>query len=47
MEGIDNEEEKGIIPRVFDQIWSHINRTSGVEFLVSVRYLEIYMEDIR
>lgn len=37
----------GIIPRAFDQIWAHIARKTGVEFLVSVRYLEIYMEEIR
>lgn len=47
MEGEDTDDDKGIIPRVFEQIWSHINRTSGVEFLVCVRYLEIYMEEIR
>lgn len=47
MEGIDNIEERGIIPRVFDQIWFHVHRTQGVEFLVSVRYFEIYMEEIR
>ncbi|XP_044262844.1 LOW QUALITY PROTEIN: uncharacterized protein LOC123010207 [Tribolium madens] len=47
MEGVDCEEEWGVIPRAFQQIWTHINRTTGVEFLVTVRYLEIYMEDIR
>lgn len=47
MEGVDDDENRGIIPRAFEQIWSHINRTTGVEFLVSVRYLEIYMEEIR
>lgn len=48
MEGnISDKEEQGIIPRAFEQIWSHINRTTGVEFLVYARYLEIYMEEIR
>ncbi|KAF5293840.1 hypothetical protein FQR65_LT10978 [Abscondita terminalis] len=48
MEGIvGDKEEEGIIPRAFEQIWAHINRTTGVEFLVYARYLEIYMEDIR
>ncbi|XP_065169529.1 kinesin-like protein Klp68D isoform X2 [Atheta coriaria] len=47
MEGGADEENKGIIPRAFDQIWAHINRTTGTEFLVSVKYLEIYMEEIR
>nr|CAI5840847.1 unnamed protein product [Callosobruchus analis] len=46
MEGVEGE-EIGIIPRVFDQIWAHIARKTGVEFLVSVRYMEIYMEEIR
>lgn len=48
MEGVVGEREtEGIIPRAFEQVWSHINRTTGVEFLVCVRYLEIYMEEIR
>ncbi|XP_066259382.1 kinesin-like protein Klp68D [Euwallacea similis] len=46
MEGGDGE-EVGIIPRAFEQIWAHIARKTGVEFLVSVRYMEIYMEEIR
>ncbi|CAH1126341.1 unnamed protein product [Ceutorhynchus assimilis] len=46
MEGA-NDDEMGIIPRAFEQIWSHIARKTGVEFLVTVRYLEIYMEEIR
>lgn len=47
MEGRDTEEERGIVPRAFEQIWGHISRQTGVEFLVSVRYMEIYMEEIR
>lgn len=47
MEGVPGTEDEGIIPRVFEQIWTHINRTNGVEFLVCVNYLEIYMEEIR
>ncbi|KAG5874663.1 hypothetical protein JTB14_012945 [Gonioctena quinquepunctata] len=46
MEGAE-EEDIGIVPRAFEQIWAHIDRKTGVEFLVSVRYLEIYMEEIR
>lgn len=46
MEGRSGD-EMGIIPRAFEQIWAHIDRKTGVEFLVSVRYLEIYMEEIR
>lgn len=47
MEGKNTEDGKGIVPRAFEQIWAHISRQTGVEFLVTVRYLEIYMEEIR
>lgn len=47
MEGTKDLEGEGIVPRAFKQIWAHINRTKGIEFLVTVRYLEIYMEEIR
>ncbi|CAD7087996.1 unnamed protein product [Hermetia illucens] len=49
MEGIrGDEEQKGIIPRTFEQIWSHISRAQNLNtFLVSVSYLEIYMEELR
>lgn len=45
MEGIKG--DPGIIPRAFDQIWSHINRAQNMNFLVEVSYLEIYMEELR
>ncbi|CRK95795.1 CLUMA_CG009252, isoform A [Clunio marinus] len=48
MEGTrESPEQKGIIPRTFEQIWSHINRTQNMNFLVAVSYLEIYMEELR
>lgn len=48
MEGIANDpDEKGMIPRTFEQIWTQINRTNNAQFLVSANYLEIYMEEIR
>ncbi|KAL7046184.1 hypothetical protein ACKWTF_002503 [Chironomus riparius] len=48
MEGTrESPENKGIIPRTFEQIWSHINRTQNMNFLVEVSYLEIYMEELR
>uniref|UniRef100_A0A1I8PAF6 Kinesin-like protein n=1 Tax=Stomoxys calcitrans TaxID=35570 RepID=A0A1I8PAF6_STOCA len=48
MEGIrGNDEMIGIIPRSFEQIWLHINRTENFQFLVDVSYLEIYMEELR
>lgn len=48
MEGIRNDtDQKGIIPRAFEQIWGHINRAQNMNFLVAVSYLEIYMEELR
>lgn len=48
MEGTrETAEQKGIVPRAFEQIWSHINRTQNMNFLVAVSYLEIYMEELR
>ncbi|XP_052862737.1 kinesin-like protein Klp68D [Anopheles cruzii] len=48
MEGIKNDlEQKGIIPRAFEQVWAHINRAQNMNFLVAVSYLEIYMEELR
>lgn len=48
MEGTrENSEQKGVVPRTFEQIWSHINRTQNMNFLVAVSYLEIYMEELR
>ncbi|EDV96658.1 kinesin-like protein Klp68D [Drosophila grimshawi] len=48
MEGVrGNDDLIGIIPRTFEQIWLHINRTENFQFLVDVSYLEIYMEELR
>lgn len=48
MEGTrESAEQKGVVPRTFEQIWSHINRTQNMNFLVAVSYLEIYMEELR
>lgn len=48
MEGTrESGEQKGVVPRTFEQIWSHINRTQNMNFLVAVSYLEIYMEELR
>lgn len=45
--GTDSKELEGIIPRAFEQIWSNINRSENMNFLVAVSYLEIYMEELR
>lgn len=48
MEGIRGDTDQlGIIPRTFEQIWTHINRAQNMQFLVAVSYLEIYMEELR
>ena len=48
MEGIrDVPERRGISYNAFDQIFSYIGRSTDKKFLVTVSYLEIYMEKIR
>lgn len=48
MEGVRGDEAaQGIIPRAFEQIWSHINRAENQTFLVTASYMEIYMEELR
>ncbi|KAF9997078.1 hypothetical protein BGZ79_009194, partial [Entomortierella chlamydospora] len=45
---IDDEETKGIIPRIVDQIFASIIASpSTMEYTVKVSYMEIYMEKIR
>ncbi|KAK3704888.1 hypothetical protein LTR37_013579 [Vermiconidia calcicola] len=45
---IANDEAKGIIPRIVEQIFSSIMGSDGsIEFTVKVSYMEIYMEKIR
>jgi len=45
---IDNEDLKGIIPRIVEQIFrSIIESPANMEFTVKVSYMEIYMEKIR
>jgi len=54
MEGVRGDPvEKGVIPRSFDQIFSHIETCKGgdsgsiVTYLVRASYLEIYQEEIK
>lgn len=45
---IDNEEQKGIIPRIVEQIFASILASpANMEYTVRVSYMEIYMERIR
>ena len=47
MEGnCKNPEERGIIPRTFDQIFGTIDGTKDKQFLVSISILELYNEEI-
>jgi len=42
----DREELKGIIPRVFDHIFTTIDGTSTTQFLVTCSMIELYNEDV-
>jgi kinesin family member 5 len=45
---IDDDEQKGIIPRIVEQIFASILASPGnIEYTVKVGYMEIYMERIR
>ena len=45
---MDNDEFKGLIPRLSEQIFhSIIDSPSTMEYTVKVSYMEIYMEKIR
>ncbi|KAF2432898.1 kinesin-domain-containing protein [Tothia fuscella] len=45
---IDDEDNKGIIPRIVEQIFANILSSPGnIEYTVRVSYMEIYMERIR
>ena len=48
MEGVRTQESlKGVIPRSFDHIFTHISRTKDEQYLIRASYLEIYQEEIR
>ena len=49
MTGVENDEkEKGIMPRAFEDIFDKINSDSEqTQFLIRASYLEIYNEEIR
>jgi kinesin family protein 5 len=45
---IDNDEGRGVIPRIVEQIFASILSSPGtIEYTVRVSYMEIYMERIR
>ena len=46
MEGKKTEEDKGIIPRAFDQVFASIGGGGGTQFLVYLSIMELYNEDI-
>ncbi|KAK7597899.1 hypothetical protein V9T40_010124 [Parthenolecanium corni] len=43
----DGADERGVIPKSFEQIFTHISRTTNKQHLVRASYLEIYQEEIR
>lgn len=45
---IENEQQRGIIPRIVEQMFASILQSPGnIEYTVRVSYMEIYMEKIR
>ena len=45
---IDDDELKGIIPRITEQIFQSIVESDAhIEYLVKVSYMEIYLERVR
>lgn len=45
--GIDSEENRGIIPRMMDEVFDGIMKANeNIEFTVKVSFLEIYNEKI-
>lgn len=44
---VDGADERGVIPKSFEQIFTHISRTTDKQHLVRASYLEIYQEEIR
>lgn len=45
---IDDQENKGIIPRIIEQIFTSIQQAPiNMEFTVKVAYMEIYMERVK
>ena len=47
MMGVDNDENRGVIPRVFYHVFDEIAVSEATKFLVHASYLEIYNEEIR
>ena len=47
MEGIDNNTDKGIIPRAIDWIFDNIKNYTNQQFLVRCSFVEIYNEEVR
>lgn len=47
MMGVDDEDNRGVIPRVFYHVFDEIAVSEDTKFLVRASYLEIYNEEIR
>ena len=47
MEGVNNAQNKGIVPRTIDWIFDSIKNCTNQQFLVRVSMVEIYNEEVR
>ncbi|CAB1331245.1 unnamed protein product, partial [Coregonus sp. 'balchen'] len=47
MLGMPTDNERGIIPNSFNQIFTQISRSQNQQYLVRASYLEIYQEEVR
>ncbi len=46
MDGGSSENDKGVMPRCFDHIFTAIANTANTEFLVRASFIEIYQDDV-
>lgn len=48
MGDVENDETKGLTPRIVQNLFEHIcNSSSDLEFTVKVSFMEIYMEKVK
>jgi kinesin family protein 3/17 len=47
MQGTTEGDQRGLIPRAFEQVFTRITRSAGKQFLVRSTFLEIYQDEIR
>eukprot|EP01006_Ploeotia_vitrea_P037461 TRINITY_DN66130_c1_g4_i1.p1 TRINITY_DN66130_c1_g4~~TRINITY_DN66130_c1_g4_i1.p1 ORF type:complete len:719 (-),score=395.26 TRINITY_DN66130_c1_g4_i1:73-2109(-) len=47
MEGVDDPVNKGVIPRAFEHIFAHIEKSEMQKYLVSASFVEIYQDRVQ